>query len=79
MFRRGSESLLLGIALLRSDEALDFLTDMVSRSPEPQAAEALSALALHRHDDALVARVRAIVASRKSRRLAEVLFAKYGE
>lgn len=79
MFRRGSESVLLGIALLRSDEALAFLTGMVERSPEPQAAEALSALALHRHDDALVARVRALVATRKSRKLTEVLHAKYGE
>ena len=39
----------------------------------------LSALALHRHDEALVARLRAIVAGRESRKLAEVLFAKYVE
>ncbi len=78
MFRRGSESVLLGIALLRSDEALDYLAGMVERSPEAQAAEALSALALHRHDDVLVARIREIVSQRKSRKLSEVLDAKYG-
>jgi hypothetical protein len=39
----------------------------------------LSALALHRHDDALVGRIRAIVAKRGSRKLTETLEAKYGE
>lgn len=78
MFRRTSESVLLGIALLRSDEALSFLTDMVEKAPEQQAAEALSALALHRHDQSLTDRLQELVAKRGSRRLSERLHEKFG-
>ena len=77
MFRRTSESLLLGIALLRSDEALSFLTDMVEKAPESQAVEALSALALHRHDESLTARLVALAKKRGSRRLTERLHEKF--
>jgi len=77
MFRRTAESLLLGIALLRSDEALSFLTDMVEKAPESQALLALSALALHRHDEPLTARLEALVTKRGSRRLTERLHEKF--
>jgi hypothetical protein len=50
---------------------------LVERAPEQDAALALSALALHRHDEALVGRLEAIVPGRKSRRLAEVFAEKF--
>lgn len=69
---RAAEGVALGIALLRSDAANDYLISLVEGGPEGQAATALSALALHRHDDALVAKVSVIVAARRSRKLGEV-------
>jgi HEAT repeat protein len=74
---RAAEGVLLGIALLRSDQANGFLVSLVERAPEQDAALALSALALHRHDEALVGRLEAIVPGRKSRRLAEVFAEKF--
>jgi hypothetical protein len=74
---RGMDGLLLGIALLRSDDALAYLADLVESAPEAEAVSALSALALHRHDEALVERLDAIVAARGSRKLAETLFHKF--
>lgn len=78
LFRRTLESVLLGIALLRSDEALAFLTDLVDSAPEQKALDALSALALHRHVASLTSRLQTIVAARKSARLAESFRSKFG-
>jgi len=75
---RAADGVALGIALLRSDTANDFLASLVESAPEGDAATALSALALHRHDQALVARLSAVVQRRKSRRLAEVFAEKIG-
>lgn len=75
---RMAESVLLGIALLRSDAANDFLVSLVERAPPDEAALALSALALHRHDGALVARITALVKGRESRKLTELLAHKFG-
>jgi hypothetical protein len=74
---RAAEGVALGIALLRSDEANDFLVALVERGPEGDAAVALSALALHRHDEGLVARLAALVPGRKSQRLADVFARKF--
>ena len=73
------DTLLLGIALLRSEEALSYLLELVASAPEPRAAEALAALALHRHDAKLVAKAREVVAARRSKRLSKVLEEKMGE
>jgi hypothetical protein len=73
---RAAEGVLLGIALLRSDKANDYLVSLVEGAPEGEAALALSALALHRHDKAIVLRLGPVVRGRKSRRLAEVFAAK---
>lgn len=49
---------LLAIAMLKLDEAIDFLLALVAEAPGPTARLALSALALHRYDAALVQRIR---------------------
>lgn len=66
------ESILLGIALSRSEEGNAFLLSLVERAPHGRAAAALSALALHRHDEALVERIRQILGARGSRELGRV-------
>jgi hypothetical protein len=76
--RRAAEGVLLAIALLRSDTANEFLLSLAERSPEREAVSAISALALHRHDEALAKKLRAIVAARKSRKLTETLHDKFG-
>ncbi|MBI4517676.1 MAG: hypothetical protein HY699_17865 [Deltaproteobacteria bacterium] len=48
---------LLAIAMLRQDEALAFLLSLVAEAPGHTAREALAALGLYRHDDALRKRV----------------------
>jgi HEAT repeat protein len=75
---RLGESILLGIALLRTDEATDYLLSLLAEGPERQAAAALSALALHRHDPKIEGAVRVAVAARKSRKLNEVLADRFG-
>ncbi len=74
---RAGDGLLLGIALLRSDAAMAFLVSLVAEAPESQAVKALSALALHRHDAALVEKVRAAVEARSSGKLREVFDDRY--
>lgn len=72
------DSILLGIALLRSDEGNDYLFSLVGSAPERRAALALTALALHRHDPRITERARQWVATRGSRRLGQVLAEKFG-
>lgn len=71
------EGVLLGMALLRLDAANDELLALVAEGTEAQAAAALGALALHRHDEQLVARVRKAVEGRRSKRLAAVFADKF--
>jgi HEAT repeat protein len=71
-------SLLLGIALLRLEEANARLLALVEEAPEGRATAALEALALHRHDDKLAERVRKAVAARGSRKLQRVLEERFG-
>jgi len=49
---------LLAIAMLKREEALDFLLDLVAAAPGPTARLAIAALAFHRYDDVLVQRVK---------------------
>ena len=62
-FRR---SLLLGIALLRQDEGVEFLLSRLEKEPEPLAVAALEALNLYAADQHVRKRVQAIIASRNS-------------
>jgi HEAT repeat protein len=66
-------SVLMAIALLRSDEAIALLISLVGDAPEGQATAALGALALHRHDPKIVERARHAVEQRGSPRLHEAL------
>jgi hypothetical protein len=63
----------VALALLRMDEAIEHLIATVARGRAPEAEDALRALAHFRHDERLAGRVRAAVAARGDRRLAEVL------
>jgi HEAT repeat protein len=73
------ETVLLGIALLRSEAANAFLVELVRDAPEGRAIAAAHALALHRHDARLVARVREAAAPRRSRKLAKAIEDKFGK
>jgi HEAT repeat protein len=70
---RDRRNVLMAIALLRSDEAIALLVSLVEKAPEAQAAAALGALALHRHDPKIAERARRAVEARGSRRLSEAL------
>lgn len=72
-------TILLGIALLRSDEANAYLLELVAEAPEPRAAAALQALALHRHDAKIVEKAREAVTARRSRKLSKVFEEKMGQ
>ena len=74
---RLQESVLLGISLLRSEEAIALLVSQVETAPVEQAAAALSALALHRHDEQLHARVVRIVEARGARRLTQAFAERF--
>ncbi|WP_437587927.1 hypothetical protein [Sorangium sp. So ce1000] len=70
------DSVLLGMALLRTDAANDALVALVEEGAEVHAVAALSALALHRHDEPLVERLRKAVKGRRSKKLAAVFAEK---
>jgi len=72
------ETTLLGVSLLRTEEALSYLVELVSSAPEKRAVAALEALSLHRHDEKLGARVREIVGKRRSKRLTRAFAEKFG-
>jgi hypothetical protein len=73
------DTVLLGVALLRLEEANAFLIELIERAPEPRAAAAIGALALHRHNEALAAKVRAVVEARGSKRLLRTLEERFGQ
>jgi HEAT repeat protein len=75
---RERRSVLMAIALHRSDAGNDFLLAQVEKAPEPQAAAALEALALHRHDPRMVERARQAVDARASRRMAQAFREHFG-
>lgn len=72
------DGILVGVALLRSEESSAFLIDRVAHASEGEAISALSALALHRHDTGLAGRVRAAVTTRKSRRIEAIFVDRFG-
>lgn len=65
-------TLLLAIAMLRLDEAVEFLLERAAEEPERSAGDALSALALYGRDDTVRKRVQEIVDRRKSAALRAV-------
>lgn len=53
---------LLAIAMLKQDEAIEFVLQVVATGNAPDARAAIAGLAIYRHDDGLVAKVRAAAA-----------------
>jgi HEAT repeat protein len=72
------DSVLLGMALLRTDAANALLISLVEQGPEDQGAAALAALALHRHDEKLVERIRGAVKARGGKRVLSAFAEKFG-
>lgn len=60
------KTFLLAIAMLRRDEAVQFLLACLENEPDNAAEDALSALSLYRSDGAVAERVRVVVAKRDS-------------
>jgi HEAT repeat protein len=58
--------LLLAIAITRLPAALEFLLEVVAKEPESVALEALGALAIHRHNEAVRERIEGVVTQRNS-------------
>ena len=56
------ESILLAISMLRLPAAFDFLLEVISGKSKAMALAALSALAIHRHNECLRERIAAAVA-----------------
>ncbi|HSN96689.1 MAG TPA: hypothetical protein VLS89_00280, partial [Candidatus Nanopelagicales bacterium] len=75
---RLAESVMLGIALLRSDEANAFLVERVAKGPEGQAAAAIGGLALHRHDERLMQQAREAAEKRGAKKILRVVEEKLG-
>jgi HEAT repeat protein len=76
--RSAVATVLLALALLRLDEATTHLLGTVERGAPTVAAMAITALALHKHDEGIAGRVRSIVDMRRELRLREVFAAKFG-
>jgi len=60
------ETTLIAMSLLRLPAATDFLLSLLAEAPEPTAALALSALAIHSYDKRIQERVAAVVDDRAS-------------
>ncbi|WP_152054316.1 HEAT repeat domain-containing protein [Tautonia marina] len=56
--------LLLAVAILRRPAAFDFLAELVATGPEPDAAEALAVLGIHKDDPLIRERVKSVVEER---------------
>jgi HEAT repeat protein len=75
--RRAVANVLLGIALLRRDEATAYLLEAVEGATPAVASAALTALGLHKHDDAIASRVRSAVDRRGEARLRDAWHATF--
>ena len=72
------KTFLLAMAMLRRDEALEFLFSCLENESVSSAEDALSALALYRNDTAVRERVAAIVGKRDSDLLKRVHRERWG-
>jgi hypothetical protein len=70
-------TVLLALALLRCEQATAHLLETVERGVPTVAAMAIAALALHKHDESVAARVRCLVEMRGEPRLREALIVKF--
>jgi hypothetical protein len=67
------DTLLLALATLRREEALEFLLELVRDAPAADAASAVAALALNGGDEALRARVAAAASGRSEPRVVQAM------
>lgn len=74
---RATDTLMLGISLLRSDDALSFLIGLVAEGSEKQAIAALAALTLHKHDQGVRERVQKAATERGSEKVADELAERF--
>jgi hypothetical protein len=65
-------TLLVAIAMLRSETALEFLLDRLGEESGPRAADALAGLAFYARDEAVLGRVEAIIRERGDQALEAV-------
>jgi hypothetical protein len=70
--------LMISIALLRRDDAMEFLLSAIAKEPEPAAVDAVEALAIYDRDESLVQRVRHAVEQRGSVKLRQALEKSFG-
>jgi HEAT repeat protein len=75
--RELQEIFLLAISMLRLPAAIDFLLEVVTGEDQAAALAALSALAIHRHNERVTARIQAAVEKANDRALAERFRAKF--
>jgi hypothetical protein len=73
--REQRRTLLVAVAMLRSQEALEFLLDRLSGESGPVAADALAGLAFYARDEAVLGRVERIIEERGDGAL-EAVFAR---
>jgi hypothetical protein len=73
--REQRRTLLVAIAMVRSQESLEFLLDRLSTESGPVAADALAGLAFYARDEAVLARVEKIIKERGDAAL-ETVFAR---
>ncbi|MDQ3441819.1 MAG: hypothetical protein M3478_15865 [Planctomycetota bacterium] len=61
----GRQPLLIGIALSRHPESIDFLLRVIDDEPAPTAVQAVAALAIYKNDPSVSTRIRQMVESRR--------------
>jgi len=71
-------TLLLALAMLRQDEALEFLMTRLEEDTERVASDALAALVLYARDDAVRERIGAVITKRKSAGLRAAFEKQFG-
>jgi hypothetical protein len=71
-------TLLVAIAMLRIDEALEFLLSRLAEESGPVAADALAGLAFYARDEAILARVQGIIHQRGDDALEAVFAREFG-
>jgi len=70
--------LFTSIALLRRNDAMDYLLSAIAKEPEPMAVDAVEALAIYDRDEQLVRRIRQAVAHRGSVKLRQAAEKAFG-
>ena len=70
--------LLLGIAMTRQTAAIEFLLERITDDRPAPAVDAITAMAIYKHDDAVKSRINAILAERKDSQLDAAIKKSFG-